>query len=448
MMFLRQVASRLTQLRLRDPEISESLAEVGLCRLETLQLPLLLCRQATIGRLLDANTSTLRSVVLTGYCSTPEAAQSSISKLLAPLNGLPHLTDLTTLCFDVDHISLVSTVLELVCPRLEELALPERTGHGHDCVFLDENQPRSRPDIDPSLGGLVLECPQLRSIEGFTCTLGQFQAMVMPHLTWVRGIRNRFELRSPFLPQLLDVAPRLRNLSSVDAKEPALLGRLLASGSLVRLCLRVDADILPGHSARSGKGRTLGLPAQLEQLRVVVVHPDDVELVVDGPGLRSLSLVTDSESPGPRVALRCPALVALQFIAPKLVSLGLADPRDPIPPLVNLALVVRPHPWDGNVVLDDPYMEDAAGPMELLGARLRRPGPQTADPDGVQLPLGGFRLPELCSGGSGLPNVERFEPAGGRVPPNLHVDARLVERLSEWCPWLNHVPDAGPPYYL
>ncbi|KAJ4459236.1 hypothetical protein PAPYR_4769 [Paratrimastix pyriformis] len=204
------VASRLTQLRLRLSDTSPGLAGVaGLCRLETLQVSLW-CNPstaATFGRLLDANMNTLRTVLLAADCDGRAEGPIQASMLLDPLSRLPHLTALTvtmngvrggappspgvviacltpglldrlehltvdlggdhdististirvagrrprTLHLAVHHIPLDLIALELACPRLEKLALPEGA-ITYPC---------------PSLGGLMMDCPQLSSIEGF-----------------------------------------------------------------------------------------------------------------------------------------------------------------------------------------------------------------------------------------------------------------------------------------
>ncbi|KAJ4458347.1 putative DNA topoisomerase 3 [Paratrimastix pyriformis] len=501
--FLRPLASRLTQLRLLRPDIHAGLADVGLCRLETLQLSL------------RANTNTLRTVILTAACDdAPEVEAAQVSALLGPLNGLPHLTDLTvivkvdgrnlwapshevvfgclrprlldqlehlavhqhrtqkcychsrpspairvasrslrTLCFDVRNIDLNETTFELACPRLEQLAMPEHDKH------------------DGSLGGLVLDCPQLRSIEGFP-TLGcQHQATVMPHLARVRGILRNVGIRPPYLSRLLNMAPQLRDLSPVVdcGSELDLLRRLLASDVLTRLSLTVDADTLPDHDGAQPPcvGRTLRLPAQLERLEVHVWYTSNIELVVDGPGLRSLRLDATTYSYSSR--------------------LGLADPGGPVPPLVNLALVVQPDRPCGPDLVENSLMEDAAGSVELLGARLRRVclkgtfsgWPQLAAALGrlprladlclkmltsegdlvlacpvlkrLTLSCARFRsvvfdcpLLEIISEGICPEAVQRFEPVGGRVPPNLHLDVFVARRLAGRFPWLMQVPEVEP----
>ncbi|KAJ4457504.1 hypothetical protein PAPYR_6980 [Paratrimastix pyriformis] len=552
--FLRPIASRLTQLRLLGSdlskrrwrhEISESLADVGLCRLETLQLPLRCgpSAGATFARLIGANRKTLRTVILSVICDTP-GTEAALWMLLDPLNGLPHLTDLTvildgdgltapshdevvfacltpglldrlehlaihlqhpwkahcpmmiplvriasrrlrTLCLDVHNLPLQETTVELTCPRLEELALPEHGG------------------FDPCLGKLVLDCPQLRSIEGFPgrswfsgadapC---QHQATPMPHLVRVHKVRSGCSLATPLLSQLLDTAPRLRDLSgpSPGLHEGALLTRLLASGSLVRLSLSFSASLLPRHHApQAADGRTLRLPAQLERLEVPCFFGiDGMELVVDAPGLRSLSLTAASSLTRTRVALRCPALGALKLGAARLVSLGLADPRGPVPPLIHLTLAIQLWgvPPVGEVK-DESFMEDAAGPVELLGSRLRRiclkgtfpAWPQLAAALGRLPRLAELRLEDITSPGDLVlacpalkrlvldvtrfrsvvfdcpllevltvtrDSLELLEPAGGRVPPNLHLPTDFLysdRSLRARFPWLKWVPPAERPW--
>ncbi|KAJ4459804.1 hypothetical protein PAPYR_4201 [Paratrimastix pyriformis] len=378
--FLRPIASRLSQLRLLHcGGISEDLADVGLCRLESLQLPLRCdsaAEVATLGRLLGANRGTLRTVTLDAVAGEAAARPRgvgpiSLAGLFDPLNGLPHLDDLTvilteeycldtlpdpdavlgcltpglldqlahlsvhlrygkpefyrrptapmiriaarrlrTLCFNVGYMILSSTILELACPCLEALALPEYVKRYQQAF----------------LGGLVMDCPQLRSIEGLPGGPCQCQATAMSHLARLRVLRGTANLGT-LLP-LLDLAPGLRDLSpTIAVTQAAHLARLLASDTLTRLTLSVHrGDVV---------GRILRLPAQLERLEVSLsTHLD--ELMVDAPGLRSLSLWTGYEwqesVSGLRVALRCPALLALKLDVPRLTRLGLADPGGPVPP--------------------------------------------------------------------------------------------------------------------
>ncbi|KAJ4459335.1 hypothetical protein PAPYR_4631 [Paratrimastix pyriformis] len=291
--YLRPVAPRLTHLRLVGPVFASGrgLAEVGLCQLESIQMNP--GRAETLSKLVSANRNTLRSVIL----HFDEVA------IVSPLNDLPHLTDLTllfasplatppphildaifahltpvlldrlehlavhlhcngclptgptirlasrrlrTLCLGLRGLQLSETTLELACPCLEALVLPEPSEE--DCHGPESGCPPSpeaqlealvnlKPigsDVKTTFGGLVLDCPQLRSLEGLpgpSCK--HLAATAMPHLARVRGIRSLNKLALPLLTPLLDAAPRLRDLSPmVDVtKEPALLARLLASSN-------------------------------------------------------------------------------------------------------------------------------------------------------------------------------------------------------------------------
>ncbi|KAJ4458232.1 hypothetical protein PAPYR_6050 [Paratrimastix pyriformis] len=536
--FLRPIASRLTQLRLLNcGGISEDLADVGLCRLESVQLSLR-CDSAgevaTLGRLLGANRGTLRTVTLDAVAAARPRGVGPISLagLFDPLNGLPHLDDLTvilteeyrlddtlpdpdavlgcltpglldqlahlsvhlrydkpefnnrcptapiriaarrlrTLCFNAGYMILSSTILELACPCLEALALPEYVKRYKQAF----------------LGGLVMDCPQLRSIEGFPGEPCQCQATVMPHLARLRVLRGTASLGA-LLP-LLDLAPGLRDLSpTIAVTQAAHLARLLASDTLTRLSLSANRDVV---------GRILRLPAQLARLEMrLSTHPN--ELVVDAPGLRSLSLRTgdDWQRSGLRLALRCPALLALKLDVPGLTSLGLADPGGPVPPLVHLILHVEPHSRYISDIRemeeateDEPFMEDVAGTLELLGARLRCLCLRGTFPAWPQLAAALGRLPRLaeltlwlltapgdlvlaCPAlqrltlsatrfrsvvfdcprlevlvmGIVLKHLERFEPAGGHTPPNLcvHMQPHLAVRF----PWLASVPGFDRGWY-
>ncbi|KAJ4459448.1 hypothetical protein PAPYR_4494 [Paratrimastix pyriformis] len=81
--FLRPIASRLTQLRLLHRGISEVLADVGLCRLESLQLPLRCdsaAEVATLGRLLGANRGTLRTVTLDAIAGQAKGGRPNLAR--------------------------------------------------------------------------------------------------------------------------------------------------------------------------------------------------------------------------------------------------------------------------------------------------------------------------------------------------------------------------------
>ncbi|KAJ4459336.1 hypothetical protein PAPYR_4632 [Paratrimastix pyriformis] len=380
--YLRPIAPRLTHLRLVGPVFASGagLAKVGLCQLESIQMNP--GRAETLSKLVSANRNTLRSVIL----DFDEAA------IIPPLNDLPHLTDLTllfasrktpphildaifahltpelldrlehlavhlhcngclptgptirlasrrlrTLCLGLRGLQLSETTLELACPCLEALVLPEP----------------SRDD-PADLGGLELDCPQLRSIEGLPGTSCKHWAVTaMPHLARVRGIRSQPVLASYLLTPIVNVAPRLRDLSpTVDVtKAPDLLARLLASDTLTRLSLSLDAPDLPTHCCAAHS------PDDLDYLRP---RGPGFELVVDAPGLRSLTLHVSS-SCGVRVVLRCPALVALDLRMPP-ISHCLVDPTTP--PLVDLALVVPADPFGA-----ESWVADL---VPLLGTRLRR----------------------------------------------------------------------------
>ncbi|KAJ4456219.1 putative Protein transport protein Sec24A [Paratrimastix pyriformis] len=539
--FLRPIGSRLTKLRLLNcGGISEDLADVGLCRLESLQLSLR-CNSAaevaTLGRLLGANRGTMRTVTLDAIAGEAAARPRgvgpiSLAGLFDPLNGLPHLDDLTvilaeesldtlpdpdavlgcltpglldrlahlsvhlryeksefsrcptapmiriaarrlrTLCFNVGYMILSSTTLELACPCLEALALPEYVKRYQQAF----------------LGGLVMDCPQLRSIEGFPGEPCQCQATVMPHLARLRVLRGTASLGA-LLP-LLDLAPGLRDLSpTIAVTQAAHLARLLASDTLTRLSpIANRGDVVD---------RTLRLPAQLERLELSS-HMYPNELVVDAPGLRSLSIRTGGDEwqkSGLRVALRCPALLALKLDVPRLAHLGLADPGGPAPPLVHLILHVEPHGRHVSGIRqmekateDEPFMEDVAGTLELLGARLRCLCLRGTFPAWPQLAAALGRLPRLaeltlwllttpgdlvlaCPAlqrltlsanrfrsvvfdcprlevlvmGIVLKRFERFEPAGGQPPPNLCV--QMQPHLAVRFPWLASVPGIDRGWY-
>ncbi|KAJ4458231.1 hypothetical protein PAPYR_6049 [Paratrimastix pyriformis] len=539
---LRHSLRPIAQLRLLNcGGISEDLADVGLCRLESVQLSLRCdsaAEVATLGRLLGANRDTLRTVILEavagGAAARPRGVGPiSLAGLFDPLNGLPHLDDLTvilteeyrlentlpdpdavlgcltpglldrlahlsvhlcygkpefnnrcptapiriaarrlrTLCFNVGYMILSSTILELACPCLEALALPEYVKRYKQAF----------------LGGLVMDCPQLRSIEGFPGERCQCQATAMPHLARLRVLRGTASLGA-LLP-LLDLAPGLRDLSpTIAVTQAAHLARLLASDTLTRLSLSANRDVV---------GRILRLPAQLERLELSLsTHPN--ELVVDAPGLRSLSLTDDDawQKSELRVALRCPALLALKLDVSRLTHLGLADPGGPVPPLVHLILHVEPHSRYMSDIRemeeatqDEPFMEDVAGTLELLGARLRCLCLRGTFPAWPQLAAALGRLPRLaelalfrltapgdlvlaCPALQRLtlsdtrfrsvvfdcPRLEvlvmcfipgcleRFEPAGGHTPPNLCC-VRMQPDLNERFPWLASVPGIDHGWY-
>ncbi|KAJ4455483.1 hypothetical protein PAPYR_9563 [Paratrimastix pyriformis] len=505
---LRPIASRLTQLRLLGSNTSESLADVGLCQLETLQLSLRCgpSAEATFARLIGANRNTLRTVIL-GACDTPGTEAAHVSRLLDPLNCLPHLTDLTVIMVGagLTEPSQEAVFARLLTPGLAPKSSPPETncliplvriaGQRLRTLCLDVHNLRlQETTLELTLlgGARPARTRRLRSIEGLPGLRGlsrtpcHLRATSMPHLARVRGVRSQDRLSSPFLLQLLDLAPRLCDLSPRvgTIKTPAILRRLFASDSLTRLSLSVSATAMSRHLSAQipVHGRTLQLPAQLERLEVqVLCLRSDMELVVDAPGLRSLSLEVPSNNTGVWVTLRCPALVALKLEASTLVGLGLADAGGPAPPLIHLKLAIPPF---CTISKDESLMEDPAGVLELLGSRLRRvclqgtfsAWPRLAAALGRLPRLAELRLERLTSpcdlvlacpilkrlvldetrfrsmvfdcpllemlSVSGEEALERLDPAEGHVPPNLHLSTELWtgRSLTARFPWLRRVP--------
>ncbi|KAJ4461493.1 hypothetical protein PAPYR_2074 [Paratrimastix pyriformis] len=495
--FLRPLATHLTQLRLLsflpgDLSTDEALADVGLCRLETLQLALAVYRPANINayaRLLAANRATLRSVTLQMGVAPPV--------LLGALDGLPQLANLTmilsgacstgwstspcilttprtlavriasrrlrTLCFDVRRINLGRATLDLACPCLEELALPENAKEGQN------------------LAQLIMDCPRLRCLEGLPGDPCVHRWTVTPHLLRVRGIAKRTKFASAWLPRLLAGSPRLRNLASaVHVKEPATMARLLGSESLCRLSLIAAVTVFPVRPNGRGHVRALRLPAQLERLEATIHWGDPqegtVDLEVESPGLRSLTLLY--LAPGEvRLTLRCPALAALHLDVPTFAALSELIGPGPAPPLLNIAIIS--HSLAPSKEGDPDF--SAARLLDGLGAHLRCLSLRGSFPGWPQLAVAIGRLPRLAvlkledltatgdliltcpllrrftiqyvlfrslvldcpllenlSGGWCLDSLKRFELTGP-VPPHLRLDTDAA-RLAKRFPWMQQLP--------
>ncbi|KAJ4456509.1 hypothetical protein PAPYR_8248 [Paratrimastix pyriformis] len=389
---LKPLAPQLTQLCLRESCVDEPPLVDGLCQLKRLELPKLHASEiATFACLLTANMATLCSLSLT--LSLHEANNSSPkAQLVGMLESLPHLTSLTlnlqdsscaavfhalplglldrledlallfdhpadrtcciiriasrhlrTLWFDARGIPN-SLFMELACPILEELALPESVEELDDSDAVKE---------------LVLDCPRLRSITGLPDSCHN-RWTAMPHLERVRGITqgtvswNDDDMRRcllGWLPQLLEGSPRLREVPHLAFLKPSTFNRLLESHSLTRLSVSVSVTALPILRRTRSRDRdlcALRLPAQLERLRATVdfdgtppYRPPD--LLVEALGLRSLIiyLTPDNDGPGPQrpatLSLCCPALMALDA---DLSRFALFD-VGPCPQLLNLAIRVH-----------------------------------------------------------------------------------------------------------
>ncbi|KAJ4454891.1 hypothetical protein PAPYR_10296 [Paratrimastix pyriformis] len=264
--------------------------------------------------------------------------------------------------------------LTVVCPALEELVLPECR------VF----------------ARLDLQCPQLSALEGPAMPPEWYNLPNPAHLT-----RLVLHAGGDHTAAWLAAAPRLREYRS-DALCRAVSAALWASSTLTRVHVRLDGGAFP-----------LRLPPQLEHLEVVVIDYGAIrgrcdghweedadydesenpaageagELAVAGPGLRTLTI--HSDSPGRRLVLNCPELEVLRLQMPSLRSFRLAEGTAP-PPLHSLAIESTNPPLD----------LEAAPLLAFLarhGAQLR----QVALP-----PLRSFRAwPQLAAALSGLPRL-------------------------------------------
>ncbi|KAJ4453020.1 hypothetical protein PAPYR_12637 [Paratrimastix pyriformis] len=520
---LRPLAPQLTHLGVSSCCCTRAPADEGLCHLERLELPSLcvdsMDGMAALARLLTANTTTLRTVSLQLFLRE----KTGLSPLLGLLDGLPHLTGLTLILDEVPSRAAVFGALPTgLLDRLEQLNLdlggqPPR-GETHDTIriasrrlrmlrldfrFQNWNYLTDAPILElacprlealtlpKSVGSaikeLVMECPQLCSIEGLP-TSSRNRWTAMPHLVRVRGrclwgSRKDTSQWCPSLdwPQLLEGSPRLRRLPKLIPGEPAALAQLLEAHSLTRLSLAVSPSALPSlHGTRSGGLRALRLPAQLERLEVTFVFDwrdrDTASPVlrVEAAGLRALTvrleLHGDSLPHRPALSVCCPALVAFDADLFWLRSFALIGQH---PPLLNLALSATQSPPSEAVTAG---LSDC---LQVAAATLRRVSlcgtgfskwPRLATALGrlsqlAVLHLAGLSADEevalacphlrrLCLGGARLPaagdilfsqtvyaTAERFELAGP-VPPHRRPQCPTVrfDELAKRFPWLRQLP--------
>ncbi|KAJ4457461.1 hypothetical protein PAPYR_7050 [Paratrimastix pyriformis] len=529
------LAPHLTHLRFYSSSTTAP-ADEGLCRLERLELPSLCVDDGKDGmvalaRLLTANTATLRTVSL-GLFLRQDTALSPLHQLAGLLDGLPHLTGLTLVLEQVPSRAAVFGALPPgLLDRLEQLALdlgcqpPCR--ETHDTIRIASRRLRtlrlnirvlqldSLPDapilelacprlealtLPKSIGGaieeLVLECPQLRSIEGLPARCRN-RWTAMPNLVRVRG-RCLWGSRDDApqwcsldgLPQLLEGSPRLRRLprlrqlSRDPSGEPAALAQLLEAGSLTRLSVYVPLSALP--SLHSEGLHTMRLPAQLERLEVTFAFDrsdsDDKSPVlrVEAAGLRALTvrleLRGDILPHRPALSICCPALVALDADLSLLRSFALTGQH---PPLLNLAVNATPQSPPSEAAIAGLSECLLAAATTLRRVSLRGPGfsasrlatalgrlPQLAvlhlaDPSAnEEVALACPHLKRLCLTGAirslaldcplletfvYSPTVyataEQFELAGP-VPPDLRPQCPTggFDELAKRFPWLRQIP--------
>ncbi|KAJ4456506.1 hypothetical protein PAPYR_8245 [Paratrimastix pyriformis] len=384
---LRRLAPQLTELALTGPWSGMPLVgdhwplATNLRRLEVLALPMYWNSMPqtviTVSRLPTAGTL-LRSVRLTIINPDTEARWPQLVSLL---DGLPCLADLTltllgvfscaatfgtlpaglldrlerlglhfrqraegptednvvrlasrhlrTLSFSTTELYIRNPpAVELACPRLDELILPDVDGGN-------------------SIKELILDCPQLRTITGLPSQCRPRHWAAMPHLERVRG-SGRWEddddLREG-LSHLLEGSPRLHAVLPLSICQTATLSRLLATAhALTRLSISVPISALPTAplgSTSPRQVRALRLPAQLVRLRAtidIVGSPPDgqpADLLVEAPGLhflavRLLPLRQQQADPGAAIlTVRCPTLVVASLDAAdhEMARLELECPR-------------------------------------------------------------------------------------------------------------------------
>ncbi|KAJ4458013.1 hypothetical protein PAPYR_6414 [Paratrimastix pyriformis] len=440
-------------------------------RLERLELPDMSATSSdwittTLARLLTGNMATLRSLNLTVTLPIGQYEAIPLSQLEGLLDGLPELMSLTltlqrasfcpiaqyalrpglldrlehlafhfqqrspvrgarmriasrhlrTLSFDyVEGCIPIPAAIELTCPRLEELVLPERGG---------------------GLTEFVMDCPQLRSIKGLPGYC-RHRWKAMPRLVRVRGRgcwADGLPLSLDGLPQLLEGSPRL------------------------------PVDVLP-HLPPPWSMRALQLPAQLAFFRATVDlgwTPTDPppDLLVESTGLRALAvwlLPRQGDFAVPRrlstLNIHCPALMAFHADLSRFASLALVGPP---PPLLNLA--VRAELAEAVLCLPNCLAMSATTLRRVsLHGRAGRPrpgGPRHAD---VVLALPHLRrlnievmklrslvlhcplleMLHLC----GFPSadVERCELIGP-PPRNLHLDIEAFSGLARRFSWMKEFP--------
>ncbi|KAJ4459294.1 hypothetical protein PAPYR_4845 [Paratrimastix pyriformis] len=516
--WLRVIAPQLTQFCFDGPW-DESPGDIaGLCRLARLELSELRLgcpsEVAVAARLLRANAATLRSVDLavnllsaTGLfepnpwpqladlvdCLPPETAlaltlrDASVAALFVdpPVGLLDRLEQLTvhieqgsywkggtiriasrrlrTLRFvelpKKDRPTQWSRLtMELACPRLETLALPEVGG---------------------TLEELHMDCPQLRSITGLPChgRPGPWAWGAMPHLVRLLGIADN-SIAHLDLPRLLEGSPRLREVPPLGSFVPGVFTRLLESCSLTRLSVDISVTALPilGHRTRSRAGdlRALRLPAQLERLEAKFhfngwdTDDSPPDLLMEGAGLRSLTVQHGSRLAG--LTICCPALVALDVPLSDMASLTLVGR----PSLLSLTVAAFRQP---GAVASLPKMIAASTRLRrvaLFGWELAACWPRLAAALGrlpqlavlhlANLSLGiadlalacpalrrlttGLKLRSLvldCPllellhlGGFEHRDLVRFEMAGP-VPPNLELVTGDVAELATRFPWVRQI---------
>ncbi|KAJ4461962.1 hypothetical protein PAPYR_1666 [Paratrimastix pyriformis] len=325
-----QVAPQLTHLTLPTCRLDD-LPELGLGRLEAFESPG--PGTGCLPAVLSASRHTLRSLAV-----QPDSDPRPLFGLLDSCPGLTHL-DLRVTEVDladipqgllnrlewlrlapddtVTPIHLVSATLRelylhgaysgpsmtLACPTLEYLALP------------------TAPAEAPHPYALALGCPRLRLISGLgEQALAECQDMAC--LTRVDYTWSRLTPHPPpaALAALLARAPRLACLSGVRCAQPQDLTDLCrAAPSLHTLHATLAQEGIlttPGDESRldltlPGHVESLGLT--LELIGVVrAAHTLDVGL--EAAGLRVCSLgETSFQSPIRSLAIRCPALAALQL---------------------------------------------------------------------------------------------------------------------------------------
>ncbi|KAJ4459202.1 hypothetical protein PAPYR_5010 [Paratrimastix pyriformis] len=338
---LRPCAPRLTRLAL-DRGPVEDLAGMGLCRLETFELKSPAPAEALI-HLLATNSATLRTV------SVMVRDPTQIKPILATLDTLPHLASLelslpvdkrltefpacsTTARLEQLTVSggIFTRPIRIDSPRLRTLHLGQLQVQGITlvltCPALEDLHGPSTPWDCSAEVPLDLKCPRLRRLALAEGTHLQTWCP-MPDLVQVQCAQDPV-----WLPQLLTESPRLGDLQTVCIRRPQTLACLAeAAIGLTRLALSLNALVLADRLVR--------MPPRLESLQLLLTgplsapglsSPADLEIEIDGPGIRSLCL--DSKAGVPvRLSLRCPALVDLVIDEfPGLSSFDFLSPAVPL----------------------------------------------------------------------------------------------------------------------
>ncbi|KAJ4454911.1 hypothetical protein PAPYR_10258 [Paratrimastix pyriformis] len=409
---------------------------------------------ALIARMLAANQATLRSVSLA-------LAEDDPGPLMAALGRLAQLTSLelrvsgradwaavvgalpSRVLNQLECLALYgscNSALTISCPRLRTLraAVTEGAVMTLACPALEE---LVLAGFDLGDQSLVMDCPQLRSIEGLMGTRRGLRCLTpmpqlvrahgatwngsSPHLAWVQD--------PPWLAELVAHAPRLRELVALCDTQPAGLDRLWAAAgsSLTRLegvRLRAATPVLrlPEHLERLG----LYIPAD-EFLEPVA------ELRVEAAGLRVLDLSTGTShpelAPPLRLTLACPALAALHLATPTLTAFRMAEGTDPPLRCLRIALSPRQCSLDAASLLA--VLERHGAHLDRIALPVCAPAWHEAWP---QLAAALGRLPRLASLqlGDGIPlDLTLTLPRLRRLDVHM-VKEPLLRSLVLDCPLL------------